>query len=187
MPDGLRNKGWAYDVVDDGGLIRIRAVRNKGWAYNVVVWRGGICMPFTPTHMECITPEDNCLGMHGGAGTYGKGMLELPYGYDRDDIYVMRDGRLCELVVDLPCTKAQEVEFYRFMRASIGEPYDWSAPWGFLLGGHHHKKWHSMCSAKVVLGLRDCGYFRWPLTKPAHEIDPAEALALLSICVEIEH
>ena len=163
------------------GLIRIRFVRVKGLAYNIVVWRGGICMPFTPTHAECITPEGTCLGQHG----YGGGTLDLPMGYDRADVYIMRDGRRCELIVDLPCTKAQQDAFYVYMRKP--EPYDWPAPWGFLFGGHHHRKFRSMCSAKVFLALRACGIFKWPTTLPAHEIDPAILLFVASTLVEISH
>ena len=34
------------------GLIELRFVRNNGWKYSVVAWRGLICMPFTPTHVD---------------------------------------------------------------------------------------------------------------------------------------
>lgn len=170
------------------GLIKIRFVRDRGWKYTVVAWRGMICMPFTPTHAECVTPEGTCLGMHGKPHDgFPAGMVEREAGYDAKTLYIMPDGRRCEIVVNLPCTKEQEDRFYAFMRKSIGEPYDWSAPWTFLLGGHHHTKFNSTCAAKVVMGLRACGYFPWPLTKPAHEFDPADVLAILSTHVEIPH
>lgn len=114
------------------------------------------------------------------------GMVEREAGYDAKTIYI-QNGRRCELVVDLPCTLAQQNAFYEFCRRSIGEPYDWSAPWGFLLGGHHHRKLNSTCSAKMLMALRACNYFPWPLTKPAHEINPADLLTILSTHVEILH
>lgn len=169
-------------------MITLRFVRNKGWEYTVVAWRGLICMPFTPTHVEAKTKRNTYLGMHGKPHDgFPAGMVERDVGYDDDKVYVMPDGRRCDIIVSLPCTKEQEDTFYDFMRESIGEPYDWSAPWTFLLGGHHHKKFNSTCAAKVLMGLRKCGYFRWPLTKPAHEFDPADIMAILSTHVEIPH
>lgn len=145
-------------------------------------------MPFTPTHAECLTPEGTYIGMHGKPHDgFPAGMVERAVGYDIKSLYVMPDGRRCDIIVDLPCTKAQQDAFYAFVRNSIGEPYDWSAPWGFLLGGHHHRKFNSTCSAKMLMSLRACNYFPWPLTKPAHEINPADLLTILSTHVEIRH
>ena len=169
-------------MLDD---VEIRFVRNKGWAFNVVAWRGGISMPFTPTHAEYRTKRGTCIGQHGNAG----GMREYCTGYDGHDIYLMPNGSPCETVVRLPCTQDQASHFDAFMREAVKrhEPYDWSAAWGFLLGGHHHKKFASMCSAKVFLGLRAAGIIRWPVTKPAHEIDPATLMLMLSVLVEVSH
>ena len=141
-------------------------------------------MPFTPTHAECVTPKGTCVGQHGHGG-----MCEFPMGYDAASIYVMPDGRKCELIVELSSTQAQADLFYDFMQAAVAahEPYDWQAPWTILIGGHHHKRYASMCSPKVVLGLRHCGWFPWWLTQPAHEIDPATLLLILSTHVEIPH
>jgi hypothetical protein len=166
--------------------IKLRFVRNKGWRFNVVAWRSGICMPFTPTHVEAVTPEGTWLGMH-GKPHHGlpAGLQNQPAGYDRDEVYVMASGRRCELFVSLPCTPEQAKVFYDSMRKQ--ESYDWYAPWGFLLGGHHHNPFHSMCSPKVFRAFRACGFFRWPVTKPAHEIDPADLLLLLSTHIEIPH
>lgn len=165
--------------------IRLRFVRNTGWKYNVVAWREGVCMPFAPTHAEYLTEQNTCIGQHGHIG----GIREMPFGYDRDEIYVLPNGRRCELVVELPATEAQVELFDDFLRDALTkrEPYDWSAPWGFLLGGRHHQKFHSTCSAKMFLALRHCGWFPWPTTIPAHEIDPAMLLWVLSTHVEVPH
>lgn len=168
--------------------IPVRFVRTKGWVSKVIVWREGICMPFCATHVEWVTSRGTWMGMHGERHNgLPAGMQEREAGYDYEDVFVMPDGRRCEFIVPLEVTSAQADTFAAFMEASKGEPYDWSAPWGFLLGGHHHKKFHSMCSAKIFLGLRACGYFKWPVTIPAHELDPRDLMLILSTHVEILH
>ncbi len=170
------------------GSIDLRFVRNIGWKYSVVAWRGLICMPFTPTHVEARTKHGTYLGMHGRPHDgFPAGMVERAIGYDDDKVYVMPGGRRCDIIVSLPCTRDQEAVFYAFLEKSIGEPYDWWAPWTFLLGGHYHHKFHSTCAAKIHMALRACGYFRWPTSRPAHEYDPADILAILSTHVEIPH
>lgn len=164
-------------------VIRIRFVRHRGFACGAIVWRSGMVgMPFIPTHAECITPDDLCVGQFGHGG-----MQARPRGYDREDMYVLPDGRKAEIIVNLPCTQAQADDFYSYMMGCIGEPYDWSAPWGFLFPGHHHTKYHSVCSAKVAAGLRHCGYFPYWLTVPFHLIDPRDLMMILSSHVEIPH
>lgn len=177
-------------------MITLRFVRHKGFSCNVVVWRAGMVgMPFIPTHVECLTPEGTCLGMFGGGSIIG-GLLpglfklgkmeERPMGYDRDETYIL-DGRRCELTIDLPATDTQAKIFYDGAYASLDEPYDWSAPWGYLLPGHHHQKSHSVCSAKMLMLLRKCGFFRWPITVPAHLVAPRDLLMILSTHVEVPH
>ena len=183
MRDRGSDMATVVEVLD--GIIRIRFVRIRGWAYNIVAWRGLICMPFTPTHAECVSPDGKWwVGQHGKGG-----MQRRPAGYDRDEVYILADGRRCEIIVSIPCTKAQQDEFYAFMDAAVEakEPYDWLAAWTFLIGGHHHRRFASLCSSKVFLGFRSCKVFKWPVTMPAHEIEPAILLLLLSVLAEISH
>ena len=170
------------------GQIDLRFVRNIGWKYSVVAWRGLICMPFTPTHVEARTKQGTYLGMHGKPHDgFPAGMVERDVGYDDDKVYIMPDGRRCDIIVPIPCTMAQQDAFYGYLRRSVGEPYDWSAPWTFLLGGRHHRKFNSTCVAKIHMALRAAGVFRWPTTKPAHEYNPADLLDVLSHLVEVPH
>jgi hypothetical protein len=166
--------------------IKLRFVRNIGWKYTVVAWRSGICMPFCPTHVEAVTPQGTWLGMHGHPH-HGlpAGLQDQPAEYDHDEVYVMAGGRRCELFVSLPCTQEQADLFYASMRKP--EPYDWWAPWGFLLGGHWHKIFTAMCSPKVIMCLRTARVFPWRITKPFHEITPADLLLILSTHIEIPH
>lgn len=165
-------------------MINIRFVRSKGFTSDMIVMREKTSMPFTPSHTECVTPDGRWLGQHADGG-----MLARPAGYDHDDVAIMPDGRRCEIIVSLPCTKAQADAFYTAAESAIGEPYDWKAIVGFGVTFHEHEKFHAICSAKMLLLLRTkgCEYFRWPITVPAHLVDPRDLLLILSTHVEIPH
>jgi hypothetical protein len=163
-------------------VINIRFVRGKGIATDLIGYREGTCMPFTPSHAECVTPEGKWLGQHGFGG-----MQAREPGYDHDEVEIMADGRRCEIIVPLPVLQAQHDAFYAAAKASIGEPYDWSSILGYALPGHHHDKFHAICSAKMFLLLRKVNYFLWPIVVPAHEIDPRDLMLILSTHVEIPH
>jgi hypothetical protein len=163
-------------------MINIRFVRSKGFTSDMIVLREKTCMPFTPSHTECVTPEGKWLGQHSDGG-----MQAREPGYDHDDVAIMKDGRRCEIIVPLPCTQAQADAFYAAATAAIGEPYDWKAIVGFGVTFHEHQKFHAICSAKMLLLLRACGYFPWPIVVPAHLVDPRDLFLILSTHVEIPH
>ena len=148
-----------------------------------ISWRGGVCMPFTPTHTECVTPDGKWLGQHGNGG-----MLAKNPGYDHDDVDLMSDGRRCEIIISIPVTDAQHGDFYSYVHDKIGMPYDWVSILGFALTqGHFHTPGHLVCSAIMTAGLRHCGYLPWPLVTPFHMIDPRDLLLILSSHIKIDH
>lgn len=169
--------------------IVFRFVRSKGFTSDAIVWLEKTCMPFPPSHVECVTPAGKWLGQHMPAG-----MVARDAGYDHDDVAVMEpteacpDGR-CEIFVRLPVTQAQADAFYAAADEAIGEPYDWKAIVGFGVTFHEHEKFHAICSAKMLLLCRakGCEIFRWPTTVPAHLVDPRDFMLMLSILVEIPH
>jgi hypothetical protein len=162
--------------------ITIRFVRHKGIATDLISWREGVCMPFTPSHAECVTPEGTCIGEFGFGG-----MTEHPAGYDHDSLDTLPDGRLCECMVPLSVSQDQHDLFYAKVRESIGQGYDWWAIPGFVLPGHHHEMGTAFCSAKMFLLLRVVDYFKWPIVVPAHLVNPRDLMLLLSVMVEIPH
>lgn len=162
--------------------IVLRFVRSRGLSADAIAWREGTCMPFTPSHVECVTPDGDWLGQH-----FAGGMQARKAGYDHDDVAVMADGRRCEIFVALPSTSEQAGAFYAAATDSIGEPYDWKAIVGFVLPAHEHIKFAAICSAKMTLLLRGCGYFRWPLAAPTHLVDPRDLLLILSTHMQIDH
>jgi hypothetical protein len=172
-----------------GPKITIRFVLHEGWAADAIAISEGTFMPFAPGHAEGITPEGTHIGQFGEAhvNAVKAGMQELPEGYDTGQIRTLPNGRPCDLWVDLACTQAQADAFYSYMRASLGEPYDWRAILGFAIPFHAHELNHAICSAKVALGLRKAGIFPWPLPVPAHLINPGRLLLLLSVLTEVPH
>ena len=159
-------------------MIRLRFVEGTAIDSEMIELRGGTCMPFTPSHVECVSRDGTkYIGQH-----LDGGMQARPIGYDAP----ARD-----LILELPATGEQTAAFYAYVEASIGEPYDWAAIVGFALPGHHHTKFHAICSAKMVLALRTrgCEWFpsRLPLCAPAHCIDPRDLMLILSAIVEVPH
>lgn len=126
-------------------------------------------MPFTPSHVEALTVDGKFyLGAHSDGG-----VMKRPVGYDKD-------MTAHELLLTLDATPEQDAAFWKFLESHIGEPYDWSAIFGFVLPEHEHVFEHVICSALMTLGLRACNWFASPLAAPAHLIDPRDLLLLIS-------
>lgn len=164
-------------------MIRLRFVTGNDLASRLIRSQAGVSMPFTPSHVEALTPDGmNYLGAHAAGG-----VALRPVGYDSDQLMTLPDGSKSERVISLPCGTTQEASFYAFAQSRIGEPYDWKAILGFVDPGHLHDLDHIICSAFMTQALRECGYFPWPLTKPFHHISPDLLFAILSTHVQIDH
>jgi hypothetical protein len=164
--------------------ITFRFMRSKGFVGDAIAFREKTSMPFIPSHVECVTPDGLWLGQRQDGG-----MQMRPAGYDSDEVASIPDGRRCEIFVKLPCTPQQQFTFYAAAEKSIGEPYDWKAILGFAVSLHEHIKFHAICSAKMLLLCRTkgCEIFPWPVTVPAHLVDPRDFMLMLSVLVEIPH
>ena len=125
-------------------------------------------MPFTPSHVEAVTPDGFYLGAH-----YSTGVEERKPGYDGAWVAL-------ELILKLEATPEQNAAFYAFLHSKIGEPYDWRSIFGFVIPGHHHETDHAICSALITLALRSCSWFAFPLAAPAHLVSPRDLLLILS-------
>ena len=151
----------------------IRFVRSTGLASDAIVALEKTAMPFTPSHVEAVTPDGFYLSAH-----FSGGDQKRPKDYDANSFSH-------ELFLTLEATEDQATTFYAFLDKHIGEKYDWEAIIGFLIPAHHHIPNHAICSALIALALRACNYFRWPLAAPAHLIDPRDLLLLLSGRMEV--
>ena len=159
-------------------MIRLRFVQGNGIESDLIELRELVCVPFTPSHVECVDPvSGKYIGQHADGG-----MQERTPGYDAPFN--------AEAFVDLPCTPEQEAAFYAAARASIGEKYDMEAILGFAIPGHFHTKFAAICSAKMFLLLRDVADWfpsHMPAAVPAHCVDPRDLLFGISLIVKVEH
>lgn len=158
-------------------MIRLRFVNGNDPLSKMIIAREGLCMPFTPSHVECVTPEGLFLGQR-----FDGGMQARHPGYDAKWL-------ANERIVELPATEAQANAFYNYVTKAIGQSYDWKAIGSFILPQNFHLSDHAICSAKMTLALRTkgCEWFPMPLTVPAHQITPRDLLLILSTHVQIDH
>lgn len=157
-------------------MITLRFVHGTAFESEAIELREGTSMPFTPSHVECVSRDGkHYIGQHMDGG-----MQSRPAGYDNA---LPKD----ELFVGLPCTPEQETAFYDYVQASIGEPYDWKAILSFVVPINLHLKFHAICSAKMHLALRKAEWYpsRKAVTVPAHCIDPRDLLLMISCVVPI--
>lgn len=154
----------------------IRFMQGTDLISDDIKWQEKVAMPFTPSHVEALTPDG---GFYIGAHLNG-GVMKRPIGYDKSSIAKLPNGKDCELLLKLEADPATDKVFYDYLVGKIGEPYDWKAIIGYLLPEHFHLPNHVICSALITLALRSCGWFSYPLAVPAHEIDPRDLLLMIS-------
>jgi hypothetical protein len=167
-------------------MIRLRFVTSDDRLSALIRTQAGICMPFTPSHAECVSQDGQFyIGEH-----FGTGMQARPVGYDAASLMTLPDGSKSERIVSLPCTPAQEATFYQFVTDKIGEPYDWKSIFSFAAPDINlHEVGHLICSAIMTAALRckGCEWFPMPLTVPFHHISPRDLFLMLSSHVQIDH
>lgn len=158
-------------------MITLRFVTAKDRLSALIRTQAGICMPFTPSHVEALSQDGKSyIGEH-----YGTGMESRPVGYDAKNM-------LHEKLVELPASDAEETAFYKFVTDKIGEPYDVKSIISFAAPDLNlHEVGHLICSAIMTAALRACGYFPMPLTVPFHHISPRDLFLILSSHVQIDH
>ena len=154
----------------------VRFVQGTDYSSMLVLAQEKTAMPFTPTHVDAVTPDGYYLGAH-----YTTGVEERKPGYDP---WVPKD-KLHELILPLSATAQQDKIFYDYLQSHIGEPYDWAAIHGFVVPGHYHTLYTTICSALITGALRACEWFPYPLTVPWHLIDPTRLLLMISARMEV--
>lgn len=147
----------------------LRFVQGSEFASRLIIAQEKTALPFTPSHVEALTPDGQFyLGAH-----IDGGVMKRPIGYDKDTT-------VHELLLTLDATAEQDAAFHTYLESHIGEKYDWRAIIGFVLPEHEHIPEHTICSALITGGLRACNWFKWPLAAPWHLIDPRDLLLMLS-------
>jgi len=109
------------------------------------------------SHVEAVTTDGKYLGAH------TEGVEARPMDWDA--------GKFAkEQFMLLPATDAQTAKWQHYLRAVIGEPYDFGAIAAFVSHFDMRQKHHVICSALQTLALRWCEYFPRNLEIPAHRI-----------------
>ena len=159
-------------------MIVLRFVTSDHPLSRMIRTQAGICMPFTPSHVECLSRDGTAyVGQHMDGG-----MQARPIGYDAHEKGVR------EKLVPLPCTAEQDDLFFAYVESRIGKPYDWKSIISFAAPDINlHDFDHLICSAEMTAALRACRYFPMPLTVPFHHISPRDLLLILSSHVQIDH
>ena len=158
--------------------IVIRFIAERGFVPWLIRVQAGICMPFTPNHVESVSPD--------GQWYYGEhisgGLRKRPKGYD--DATLLR-----EFFVTIPCSQKQADAYYAYLESRVNnEPYDWRSIISFIFPSWNlHKVGELICSAITGAALRRGGVFRWPVTVPFHHLSPRDILLMLSVVVEVDH
>lgn len=111
-------------------------------------------------HAETIMPGGTIIGAFAEGG-----VQERPLDYDGGKFKY-------EVLVGLSMTSEMETSFHHYLRACIGEAYDFCGLAKFVEHFDLHRKHMVFCSALVQDALRGCVYFPRPLPIPAHETSP---------------
>jgi hypothetical protein len=158
--------------------ITLRFCTDDSTASSLIKLQAGVCMPFTPVHVEALSRDgQHYIGQHSDGG-----MQARPIGYDRNE-----PGRK-DTFAHLSVFASQYDDFQHFCEQHIGEPYDWKAIVSFADPAENlHTSHSSICSAIMTLALRAADVFPWPLTVPAHHISPRDLFLIMSTHVEIAH
>lgn len=136
-------------------MIILRFVYDPGLVTKLITFDsdepGGFC------HVEAVMPGGTYLGAH------VTGVAARSMNYDA--------GKFTrEKFVLLPATVGQTEKWAHYLRATIGEPYDFAAIAGFVSHLDLRQKHHVICSALQTLALRWCEYLPVPLPVPAHRV-----------------
>lgn len=127
------------------------------------------------THVESVTPD----GQHWLGSQTPEGVLARPVGYDSSSVIVRQQ------FVTLPdATPEQAKEFYSFLTAQEGTPYDYLAIAGLALGRNWRAGHKWFCSELIAAGLEHCGY--WKLASETNHVDPRDLYLLLSARFKID-
>jgi hypothetical protein len=109
------------------------------------------------SHVEAVTPDGKYLGAH------TTGVEARPMDYDAGKFNRQK-------FLFLPADDAASAKFYHYLRAVIGEGYDYGAIFGFVTHFDLNNKHTVICSGLQTLALRWCLFFPVVLPVLAHRI-----------------
>ena len=134
-------------------MIVLRFVFVKGPVTDLILFQTGGGF----SHVEALTTKNTLIGAH------TTGVEERPRSYDANTL-------TREKFLLLPADDGMSAKFEHYLRACIGEPYDYRAIGGFVHHLDRHQEHRTICSALVTLALRGCAWLPVPLPVLAHMI-----------------
>lgn len=157
--------------------IVIRFVAERGIIPWLIRYQAGVAMPFTPNHVESVSPD--------GQWYYGEhilgGLRKRPKGYDAAHL-------LWDFFVEIPCTQEQADAYYGYLESKLGMPYDWRSIISFIVPSWNlHGHGELICSAITAAAMRKGTICRWPMAVPFHHISPRDILLICSVLVKVDH
>ncbi len=158
--------------------IVIRFVAERGLIPWCIRYQAGIAMPFTPNHVESVSPD--------GAWYYGEhivgGLQKRPKDYDAPKL-------LAEFFVTIPCTQEQADAYYGYLESKVNsESYDWRSIISFAFPSWNlHKQGELICSAITAAAMRKGKVLPYILTVPFHHLSPRDILLICSVLVDVPH
>jgi hypothetical protein len=157
--------------------IVIRFVAERGPLAWLIRYQAGIAMPFTPNHVESVSPD--------GQWYYGEhikgGLAKRPKGYDAKTV-------LAEFFIEIPCTADQRKAYYAYLESKLGMSYDWRSLVSFAIPSWNlHGRGELICSAITASAMRKGKILPYILTVPFHHITPRDILLMCSVLVNVPH
>ena len=150
-------------------MITLRFVAHPGlfnWACKIAQYG------LWPSHCDAVLPDGKLLGSR-----FDDGVQVRAADYDAG-------GFSREQRVGLASTKAQENDFYNFLHAQIGKPFDALAIVGFVAGRDWQAPDSWFCSELQAAGLVACGLFPNHMAVGFNHITPRDLLLLASMLTE---
>lgn len=129
------------------------------------------------THVDAAMPDGRLLGSQShDIGGIPAGVQVRPPGYEQF-ARVLR--------ITLPATPRQEADFWTFLTAQLGKPYDHDAIVGMAFGRDWHAAGSWFCSELQGAALEGCVVFPFPIAVAASCLTPPDLLLACSVIARI--
>lgn len=149
--------------------IKIRCVLGPDLASSLIGWFSAGYF----SHVDAVLPDGTLLGARADSIPEGMppGVQIRPAGYEK----VVR----ATVFTLLGTTTFEEANFYGFLKAQIGKPYDKPAILGFVFGRNWAQPDSWFCSELIAAALIASGIIR-PLYFPPNKVTPAALANILT-------
>ncbi|MDE2469768.1 MAG: hypothetical protein KGL35_13780 [Bradyrhizobium sp.] len=124
------------------------------------------------SHVDCVLEDGSLLGARNDV------VMGIPAGVQIRPASYIGNDKAVRAVLPAPTSMIQD--FYDYVRAQIGKPYDMEAILAFVAGRNWRNPAAWFCSELQGTMLEQCGYFATPLSTPTNKLTPAGLLLACS-------